>query len=94
MPLAGPQNVNNRRSEQTRSATTANPITVCDGYGLDFVNVTGQILMAVHSCLPGDPDMAGSEAQHAHPCRSLSRLGDFCPWEEIWQQPRIQTGAA
>jgi hypothetical protein len=59
-----------------------------------FVTVTGQILMAVHSCLPGDPDMAGSEAQRAHPCRSLSRFGDFCPREEIWQQPRIQTGAA
>src|SRR5258708_12715154 len=38
--------------------------------------------------------MAGSEAERAHPCRSLSRLGDFCPWEEIWQQPRIQTGGA
>jgi len=38
-----------------------------------------QILMAAHSCLPGDPDMAGSEAQRAHPCRSLSRFGDFCP---------------
>ncbi len=53
-----------------------------------------QILMAVHSCLPGDPDMAGSEAQRAYLCRGLSRFGDFCLWEEIWQQPRIQTGAA
>jgi hypothetical protein len=60
------------------------------------VTVTEQILilMAVHSRLPGDPDMAGSEAQRAHLCRSLSRFGDFCPWEETWQQPRIQTGAA
>jgi energy-coupling factor transporter ATP-binding protein EcfA2 len=44
--------------------------TVCDGHGLDFVTVAGQTLIAAHSCLPGDADMAGSEAQYAHPCRS------------------------
>ena len=27
----------------------ANPITFCDGHGIGFVTVTGQILMAVHS---------------------------------------------
>ena len=27
----------------------ANPITLCDGHGVDFATVTGQILMAVHT---------------------------------------------
>jgi hypothetical protein len=27
----------------------SNPITLCDGHGSDFVTVTGQILMAVHT---------------------------------------------
>jgi hypothetical protein len=39
----------------------ANPITLCDGHGVDFVTVTGQILMAVHtrnlgSRFPGEND--------------------------------------
>jgi hypothetical protein len=27
----------------------SNPITLCDGHDVDFVTVTGQILMAVHT---------------------------------------------
>jgi hypothetical protein len=31
----------------------SNPTTLCDGHDVDFVTVTGQILMAVHSYSPG-----------------------------------------
>ena len=45
------QGADSRRDEQQiRSLSVA-------AHGPDFVTVTGQILMAVHSCLPGDPDM-------------------------------------
>jgi hypothetical protein len=44
----------------------SNPITLCDGHDIDFVAVTGQILMAVHSCLTGDEP--GTARQPRAPC--------------------------
>jgi hypothetical protein len=32
----------------------ANPITLCDGHGADFMTVAGQILMAGHTAPAGD----------------------------------------
>jgi hypothetical protein len=52
----------------------ANPITLCDGHGSEFVTVAGQILMAVHTGHGTGWLKAGDNDAHAS--RRSRSLGD------------------